>query len=97
LLQAGWVLLCDDPRWADAAAKASAALAIPLAVVRLGDHTDAARARAIRTALGIDDTGASLVRPDGYVAFRAARLPSDAPVALTAALAQVAFAVPGVR
>ncbi len=97
LLQDGWVLLCDDARWADAAAKASGALAIPLAVVRIGDHTDGGRAVAIRSALGIDDTGASLVRPDGYVAFRAPRLPSDAPSALTAALAQVARAVRGVR
>lgn len=97
LLQGGWVLLCDDPRWTDAAATASGELAVPVAAVRIGDHTDGARAAAIRSALGIEDTGASLVRPDGYVAFRAPRLPSDAPAALTAALAEVAFAVRGGR
>ncbi len=93
LLQDGWVLLCDDGRWVDAAREASMRTGVALAVVRLSDHTDPARARAIRGALGIDDAGASLVRPDGYVAFRVAGLPDNASSVLTDALAQVASSV----
>ncbi|GAB2710349.1 aromatic-ring hydroxylase C-terminal domain-containing protein [Nocardia thraciensis] len=42
------------------------------------------------TAYGLDSTGASLVRPDGYIAWRAATAPDDPAPALTDALAHVA-------
>jgi putative polyketide hydroxylase len=41
------------------------------------------------TAYGVEDSGAVLVRPDGYVAWRIARLPSDPAGALAAALEQL--------
>ena len=39
-------------------------------------------------AYGLSDTGASLVRPDGFVAWRAERIPSDPRAALHEALAR---------
>jgi hypothetical protein len=45
-----------------------------------------------RTAFGLGPTGASLVRPDGHVAWRAVALPSDPVGALTDALSAVASA-----
>ncbi len=46
--------------------------------------------RDFRAALGIESDGASLVRPDGYVAWRSRELPVDPAAALAAALAQAA-------
>ena len=43
-------------------------------------------------AFGIGDKGASLVRPDGYVAWRSSDLPTDPQAAIADALAQVSFA-----
>lgn len=45
-----------------------------------------------RTAFGIGPTGASLVRPDGYVAWRSAKISADPDRVLTTALRQVASA-----
>lgn len=45
-----------------------------------------------RSAFGIGPAGASLVRPDGYVAWRSCDLPADPAGALTDALRQVASA-----
>jgi putative polyketide hydroxylase len=47
--------------------------------------------RAFRRAFGIGPAGASLVRPDGYVAWRSSDLPTDPGPAIAAALAHVAF------
>ena len=45
-----------------------------------------------RTAFGIGATGASLIRPDGYVAWRSIGLPTDPVGAVAAAFAHVSFA-----
>lgn len=58
--------------WRDAAQRAAEARQIPLDVVTVGDGGDYADADGTFQALyGIDDSGAVLVRPDGYVAWRA--------------------------
>lgn len=54
-------------------------------------------AREFRTAFGLGPTGASLIRPDGYIAWRALAAPEDPDRMLIAALRQVASAAGGVR
>ena len=67
--------------WHTAARAAADRLGVPLAVYRVGFGTDAhlvPEPEADWAALhGVADTGAVLVRPDGFVAWRAAELPSD--------------------
>jgi hypothetical protein len=46
--------------------------------------------RDFQTAFGIGPDGASLVRPDGYVAWRSIELPADPTASLTTALTEVA-------
>jgi putative polyketide hydroxylase len=56
--------------------------------------TDAAAFRHdFRTAFGIGSDGASLVRPDGYVAWRSRELPTDPTAAVTAALTRAASTI----
>ena len=92
LFQRGWVLLSEDARWC-AAARAAAG-GVRLEALRIGsDVVDAAGTCAM---LGIGRTGASLVRPDGYVAWRSVEGPGDVPeVLLAEVLERVAFARPG--
>ncbi|MGC4083721.1 MAG: hypothetical protein QM736_16825 [Vicinamibacterales bacterium] len=86
LFQRGWVLVTTDARWADAAAD------LPVAVsVIAGDD-----GCAVGRAFGIGDEGASLVRPDGYIAWRVADFPADSRDALRRAFAAAAF-TPGAR
>ncbi|MFC0435204.1 FAD-dependent monooxygenase [Kutzneria buriramensis] len=71
-----------------------AAAALPVEVVRIGvaglrdAYGDWLRAREI------EEEGALLVRPDGYVAWRAARLPDDPAAALTRAYESIVRPVP---
>ena len=79
LFQRGWVLLTDDPAWGD-----------------LVDGVDCQvivdKADEVRAAFGLNPGGASLVRPDGYIAWRAVDPPADRAAALREALAQVSAA-----
>ncbi|HWO64816.1 MAG TPA: FAD-dependent oxidoreductase [Umezawaea sp.] len=81
LLGRGWVLLSDNDEWVDAAKLASPAL----------DHQriDAA---GFREAYGLRDGGATLVRPDGHIAWRSRDLPADPAAVLTSALRRTSFA-----
>ncbi|RDI49978.1 FAD-dependent monooxygenase [Nocardia mexicana] len=90
LFERGWVLLSEDARWADAATSASRTLDIPVEFVRIGVDATPVDGYGFDTAYGLTGTGASLVRPDGYIAWRAATAPDDPAPALTDALAHVA-------
>ncbi len=52
-------------------------------------------ARAVDTAFGLGEGGASLVRPDGYIAWRAIEFPEDPRDTLHRAFAQVSFKYAG--
>jgi len=74
----------DGAAWADAAAAASSQVGVEVVSYTVGPNEGA-----FSTAYGIGTSGASLVRPDGYVAWRASAYGPDAAERLTAALRQV--------
>jgi 2-polyprenyl-6-methoxyphenol hydroxylase-like FAD-dependent oxidoreductase len=84
----------DGAGWSDAAADASARVGIDVVSYRVGragdldDYPDGSSAP-FPAAYGIGPSGASLVRPDGYVAWRAASYTPDSGDRLTAVLRQV--------
>jgi 2-polyprenyl-6-methoxyphenol hydroxylase-like FAD-dependent oxidoreductase len=92
LFQRDWVLLAEDERWGLAAARAGDALGIELRCLRLGVDVCPSDPQAFRAAFGLGTSGASLVRPDGYVAWRSIDLPVDPLQTLTEALGRVSSA-----
>jgi putative polyketide hydroxylase len=97
LLQRGWHLIAQDPRWHKLAAQASAATGVPLVPLTLEPPRDppldpATFDEELRAALGIGADGASLIRPDGYIAWRTHDMPADPLHALTSALSRAACA-----
>jgi putative polyketide hydroxylase len=92
LFQRGWVLLSEDDRWAAAATQAAEHLGIPVTFVHIGTDAKPLEPDAFRTCYGVGADGATLVRPDGYIAWRSPAAPADPTLALTDALRQVAFA-----
>lgn len=90
LFQRSWTLLSEDNSWADAAGDASAQLGVPVNFVHVGDRVRPAEHDEFRRAYGITSNGASLVRPDGYIAWRVARIPDEPTHALCEALAATA-------
>jgi putative polyketide hydroxylase len=83
LFQRGWVLLTQDDGWTDAAKRGD------VTFVRL-DESEVLGPRPFHEAYGVGNGGATLVRPDGYIAARWTELPADPAAELTAALRQVA-------
>lgn len=86
VLQREWTLVTEEPRWRQAATHAGAALGIPLQTL------DSLSGPDFREAFGIGAHGASLVRPDGYVAWRSVDLADDPAGALGSALQRAACA-----
>jgi len=86
----GWVLLADDDRWGAAAASATARTGTDVLALRLGRDVHTPNPSELMRAFGLQAGGASLVRPDGYVAWRAIQLPANPDTALIEALAQAA-------
>ncbi|GAA1250268.1 FAD-dependent oxidoreductase [Prauserella halophila] len=97
LFRRDWVLLSEDDRWAAAAARAAEQLDIPVTFVHLGTDAKPVEPNAFRTAYGLESTGVTLVRPDGYIAWRTIAAPPDPTHALTAALNATAMPIHSVE
>jgi putative polyketide hydroxylase len=92
LVQPDWVLLTQDQRWHTAAVRATEIVGNPLRCTLIGGPVEnTATVEEFCAAFGIGPAGAALIRPDGYVAWRATDMPPDPGGALAAAFAAVAF------
>ncbi|WP_373323983.1 aromatic-ring hydroxylase C-terminal domain-containing protein [Dictyobacter formicarum] len=73
-----WSKTADSSAWSEPITNASNKLNIPLTVYGIGDHQAYADPEhQFQSAYGITTTGAVLVRPDGFIAWRIHILPSD--------------------
>lgn len=80
----------DGAGWAEAATAAADRLRVPLDVHRIGDGGDIADPRGeFAKAYGLAPSGATLVRPDGVVGWRAHEAVADPGIAVGAALARI--------
>jgi 2-polyprenyl-6-methoxyphenol hydroxylase-like FAD-dependent oxidoreductase len=89
----GWALVTEGSSWNDAAASVSRKLGIEVKPVRIGEDFQVGSPEDARKAFGIGAGGASLVRPDGYVAWRVTERPENPETELLRALGTVSFAV----
>ena len=92
LFNGEWILLADDAGWKIAADEAAEKCAIGVRCLRIGVDLQATDDDALRSAFGLKKGGASLVRPDGYVAWRAVDLPVNPGGTLGDAFAKVSSA-----
>jgi 2-polyprenyl-6-methoxyphenol hydroxylase-like FAD-dependent oxidoreductase len=100
LFQREWVLLSESDRWSPVVARVSESLGIEVKCIRVGADVDAdananfqpSDQEAFRSAFGLSESGASLIRPDGYVAWRSLQRPTDAVSVLSEVVGQVASA-----
>lgn len=90
LFQRGWVLLTEDAQWGEAASAAQEQSGIEVQTILVGTEVKFPKEDVFREAFGVGKTGVSLIRPDGYVAWRCRDLPEHPSKALTEALVQVA-------
>ncbi|MFI1290500.1 FAD-dependent oxidoreductase [Streptomyces sp. NPDC020792] len=93
LYERSFVLLCGRPGWRTAARGVGARLNVPLDVYSIGDGVeydlDTGGAADWSSVYGVAPEGAVLVRPDGFVAWRAEAETADMEKELTGALLQI--------
>jgi putative polyketide hydroxylase len=87
-----WTLVTDSPAWRSATEGVARDLGLRVDIVCVTPESEAPPS--VLTAYGLDAGGASLVRPDGYLAWRAVTAPTSRTAALTAALTAAALPVP---
>lgn len=90
LFTRGFVLISPDFRWIDAARRIAAQFKIELEAVHVGADVAFPDAGSFERAFGVSDTGASLVRPDGIVAWRSTTMASDPVAAVRNAISRAA-------
>jgi len=96
VVQKGWILLTSEPQWKQIASDVSSTLFLPITTTLIGENLcpeGSDDLSAFHVALGLNASGATLVRPDGYIAWRSVDLPTDTADAvkeLSAAVVQVA-------
>ncbi|MFE9311988.1 FAD-dependent oxidoreductase [Streptomyces sp. NPDC006706] len=93
LYERSFVLLCGRPGWRTAARGVGARLNVPLDVYSIGDGAeydlDTGGAADWSSVYGVAPEGAVLVRPDGFVAWRAEAETADMEKELTGVLLQI--------
>lgn len=70
-----WVLLTEDKSWLAVADNIGKKLGVKLECYHIGTDVVTADPRTFRKAFGVGYTGATLIRPDGYIAWRKADMP----------------------
>ncbi|MCJ1332512.1 hypothetical protein MMC10_009205 [Thelotrema lepadinum] len=94
LLQRGWVLLSGDRRWTGAVEKVGGRVGVEFVLVG-GDDGEDGELKEVESgqfakAFGVGREGASLIRPDGVVAWRVSEMPLDPEEVLGRVLGKVA-------
>ncbi|WP_153414257.1 FAD-dependent monooxygenase [Nocardia macrotermitis] len=92
LIRHDWVLLSRDAQWRSAANEVANELGIEVVFEQIGTEVGIADPATLEQSYGIGPTGATLIRPDGYVAWRIPSAPGDPAHELANALSTVAAA-----
>lgn len=85
-LQRGWVLFAADKKWQKASADCNGQLGVNLEYVQIGTDLIPHDEEAFLATFGIKENGASLIRPDGFIAWRSVDMPGDPTAMLTKVL-----------
>ncbi len=87
----GWTLLTANKKWDTAAKNILPQLKLKPDTVLLGKDIDAEDPKTFKKLFGIGENGAILIRPDGYIAWKATTVPQDAEQVLENVVRKVSF------
>ncbi|KAE8413957.1 FAD binding domain-containing protein [Aspergillus pseudocaelatus] len=88
-----WTLVSESVEWEEVVAQVNLGSSITLKHICIGRDVQFTDEGSFQEALGVSATGASLLRPDGYIAWRTKELPENPAKCLDDIVAQVAFRV----
>ncbi|KAM5346397.1 hypothetical protein ACJ41O_009402 [Fusarium nematophilum] len=88
----GWVLMSEDGSWRSVVKDAATETGIECRFVRVGGEVEEMERGGFSKTFEVDETGAVLIRPDGYITWRKDSKQGDGAGSLVEALGQVSFA-----
>ncbi|GAB1197688.1 hypothetical protein APSETT444_006990 [Aspergillus pseudonomiae] len=88
-----WTLVSESAEWGDVVAQVNLRSLVTLNHVCIGRDVQFTDEGSFQEALGVSATGASLLRPDGYIAWRTKGMPANPVKCLNDVVAQVTFRV----
>lgn len=90
LFPKGWTLLSESKDWEAVVASVSEKTGVPIEFIHVGSEVKFADDDSFETGFGTGPSGASLVRPDQYIAWRSADTPDSIENTLFEVVSQVA-------
>jgi 2-polyprenyl-6-methoxyphenol hydroxylase-like FAD-dependent oxidoreductase len=88
----GWVLVSTDEAWRETTEHASDKTGVKCDFVHIGTDYIEAVSGSFNNSFGLDASGAALIRPDGFIAWRAVKAPDNARSLFPEILGQSAYA-----
>ncbi|KAJ5363658.1 uncharacterized protein N7496_009371 [Penicillium cataractarum] len=95
LSQGEWTLFSESDEWSEAISFVNENSPIPVRFVHLGESVQFVHGDDFQKSLEVSHSGAVLVRPDGYIAWRVKDIPGNASETLGSAISKVSFSSGG--
>lgn len=93
--QGAWTLFSESDQWCEAVSYINETSSIPLTFVHVGESVQLMHGDDFQKSFAVSQSGAALVRPDGYIAWRAKEVPSNPVEMLKKVMAKVSFSTSG--
>jgi 2-polyprenyl-6-methoxyphenol hydroxylase-like FAD-dependent oxidoreductase len=93
--QGAWTLISESDKWSEAVCTVNESSSIPLELIHFGNSVQLVHGDDFQKHFSVSQSGAALVRPDGYIAWRVEALPSNAAEALKGVMSKVSFSTGG--
>lgn len=87
----GWTLVSESSTWGEIMAKLNKTMTASLQFLHIGQAAQLAEQQDFQQSFGVSSSGAALIRPDGYIAWRAYDLPTNPSEILGKILSIVSF------
>lgn len=86
-----WTLTSESNKWSEAVSTVNESSSVPLNFVPLGDSVQLVDGDDFQKSFSVSQSGAALIRPDGYIAWRVEELPPNAAETLKGVMSKVSF------
>ncbi|KAF3394648.1 Tetracenomycin polyketide synthesis hydroxylase TcmG [Penicillium rolfsii] len=90
-----WTLIAESDRWSEAVSAVNEGSSVPLEFVHLGKTVQLVHGDDFQKHFTVSPSGAAIIRPDGYIAWRVEEIPSDAAETLKRVISKISFSASG--
>lgn len=93
--QGSWALISESDKWTEAVSTINQSSSVPLEFVHLGKSVQLLHGDDFQKSFAVSHSGAALIRPDGYIAWKVEAIPPNAVETLKGVMSKVSFSTGG--